>query len=370
MKNAIKDFIHETDMVFLGLCFTCSAISVYSIFAIGATMKSVDSLKPAVVQLAATIIGIALAVIISTIDYRELCQQYKVHSALTYGLMILTAFIGFAPPGTTNKAWIQLPFGLTIQPSELLKISMILTLALVLDKYKNNIDEIRIIIKLAGIAFIPFAFVAFQRDGGTMLVYLFIIACMFFAAGISYKLVAMGFAALIIGSPIIWFFGMEPYQKNRILGLFKPEEFKSIMVQQNSGKISIGSGKIFGKGFFVDNHNAVPLPQNDFIFSFIAESVGFIGIMVVLVLILTLSFRILSIAKNANDGKGAYICVGIFAMIITQTIINVGMNLSVLPVIGITLPLFSAGGTSVVTTYCAIGLVLSVARYNKKNLFF
>ena len=103
-------------------------------------------------------------------------------------------------------------------------------------------------------------------------------------------------------------------------------------------------------------------------FSFIAESVGFIGILIVITVILTMCFRILVIANRSADVQGALICVGVFAMIVFQSI-NIGMNLSVLPVIGITLPLFSAGGTSVLATYCAMGMVLSVARHDKKKLF-
>ena len=170
----------------------------------------------------------------------------------------------------------------------------------------------------------------------------------------------------------MWFTGIiEDYQKNRILAIFDPDNaaYQSIMVQQNAGKVSIGSGQLFGKGFMTDGHNNVPLPQNDFIFSFIAESVGFVGILLVIALILGMCYRILVIGSRSADMQGTLICVGVFAMLIFQSIINIGMNLSVLPVIGITLPLFSAGGTSVLATYCAAGMVLSVARHNKKNLF-
>ena len=135
------------------------------------------------------------------------------------------------------------------------------------------------------------------------------------------------------------------------------------------GRISIGSGRILGKGFLVDNHNNTPLAYNDFIFSFIAESMGFVGTVLVLLLIVFLWIRILSIARRSADVSGSLVCVGVFGMMMAQTVINIGMNLSLLPVIGVTLPLFTAGGTSVIVVYCAIGLVLSVARHNPKALF-
>lgn len=368
----LHEFIEQTDFIFLGMCGICSALSVYSIYSIYMTMSAVSNIRVVLVQMGASIIGLLVAVLLSIIDYKELCEWHKVHMALCIGLMILTAFIGYAPSGTSNKAWIELPGGMSLQPSELLKISMIITLAHFLAKYKDNINEVRTLVKLVVIALIPFAFVAIQRDGGTMIVYACIIASMFFAAGISWKLIAVAGGAVVVGLPVMWFTGIiEDYQKNRILAIFDPDnpEFANIMVQQNAGKVSIGSGQLFGKGFMTDAHNNVPLPQNDFIFSFIAESVGFVGILVVLGIILGMCFRILVIANRSADMEGSFICVGVFAMLIFQTIINLGMNLSVLPVIGITLPLFSAGGTSVLATYCAIGVVLSVARHNKRKLF-
>ena len=367
----LQEFIEQTDFIFIGLCATCSAISVYSIYSIYCTMSAVSDVKVVIVQLGASLIGIIAAVLLSIIDYKELCEWYWVHLVICIGLMVLTAIIGYAPPGTTNKAWIYIPGGFSIQPSELLKISMIITLAHFMEQNKDNINEINTLIKLAIVALVPFAFVAYQRDGGTMIVYAFIIVSMFFAAGISWRLVAMAAGAAVVGIPVLWFKIMEPYQQNRILALFDSDnpEFAAILVQQNAGKISIGSGQLFGKGFMVDNHNNVPLPQNDFMFSFIAESVGFIGILIVMAVILTMCFRILVIANRSADAQGSLICVGVFAMLIIQSIINIGMNLSVLPVIGITLPLFSAGGTSVLATYCSIGMVLSVARHNKRKLF-
>ena len=375
-KNPVlREFIEQTDFIFLGMCAVCSAISVYSIYSIYQTMNAINDVRIVLVQLGASLIGIVAAVLISIIDYKELCEWFIVHMVLCIGLMILTAFIGYAPPGTTNKAWITLPGGMSLQPSELLKISTIITVAHFLDKHKDNINEVKTFIKLAIIAIIPFSFVAFQRDGGTMLVYAFVIASMFFAAGISWRLIGVAAGAAAVVVPFVWFFTGEKiiggYQRNRILAILDPDnpEFKSIMVQQNAGKTSIGSGQLFGKGFMTDAHNNVPLPQNDFIFSFIAESVGFIGILIVIAIILGMCYRILVIGTRSADAQGSLICVGVFAMIIFQSIINIGMNLSVLPVIGITLPLFSAGGTSVLATYCSIGLVLSVARHNKKNLF-
>lgn len=368
--NHIKQIIKETDLVFVAICATCSCLSVFSMYAIFQHMSLMDTVRPVVVQLIASLIGIVRAFIISFVDYKELCEYWKFHFALCVGLMVLCMFIGYAPPGTTNKAWIELPFGMSLQPSELLKISTVLMLAHFFERHKNSMNEINTIVRLVCVAGVPMAFVAIQKDMGTLIIYAIMISCMFFAAGISPKIIGRCFAAVSVAFPVLWFTDkIDTYQKNRILGLFHPEEYASVMWQQNMGKISIGSGRIFGKGFLVDNHNATPLAYNDFMFSFIAECLGFVGTVRVLLLIVFMWLRILSIARRSIDAQGSLVCVGVFGMLMGQTFINIGMNLSLLPVIGVTLPLFSAGGTSVIVTYCAMGLVLSVARHNPKNLF-
>ena len=368
--NHIKQIIKETDLVFVAICATCSCLSVFSMYAIFQHMSLMDTVRPVVVQLIASLIGIVRAFVISFVDYKELCEYWKFHFALCVGLMVLCMFIGYAPPGTTNKAWIELPFGMSLQPSELLKISTVLMLAHFFERHKNSMNEINTIVRLVCVAGVPMAFVAIQKDMGTLIIYAIMISCMFFAAGISPKIIGRCFAAVSVAFPVLWFTDkIDTYQKNRILGLFHPEEYASVMWQQNMGKISIGSGRIFGKGFMVDNHNATPLAYNDFMFSFIAECLGFVGTVRVLLLIVFMWLRILSIARRSIDAQGSLVCVGVFGMLMGQTFINIGMNLSLLPVIGVTLPLFSAGGTSVIVTYCAMGLVLSVARHNPKNLF-
>lgn len=367
--SRLKQIIKETDLTFIAICATFSRISVYSMYAIFKHMSLMANARPVIVQLVASIVGLILAFVISFVDYKELCEFWKLHSRLAYRLMVLCLFIGFAPDGTSNKAWIALPFGLSLQPSEILKISTILTLSYFFEKYRNNINEVKTLTKLVGIAAVSMAAVAIQKDGGTLLVYAGMIACMFFSAGISKRLIAIAGGRAVILSPILWFFLLEDYQQNRVLALFHPDEFESVMWQQNMGRISIGSGRILGKGFLVDNHNSTPLAYNDFIFSFIAESVGFVGTILLLILILVLWFKIMAIARRSADLQGSFICVGVFGMLMTQTVINIGMNLSLLPVIGVTLPLFTAGGTSIVVVYSRIGLVLSVARHNPKALF-
>ena len=134
----LQEFIEQTDFIFIGLCATCSAISVYSIYSIYKTMNAVGDVKVVIVQLVASLLGVTAAILLSIIDYKELCEWYWVHMGLCILLMIVTAVIGYAPPGTTNKAWIYLPGGMSIQPSELLNISMIITIAHLWNRTKTT----------------------------------------------------------------------------------------------------------------------------------------------------------------------------------------------------------------------------------------
>ena len=159
------------------------------------------------------------------------------------------------------------------------------------------------------------------------------------------------------------------YQFDRIMVLFDPSYDLDLARQQLGGKTAIGSGQIFGRGFFTGDHYTVINAQDDFIFSYLAECVGFVGCVIVLAILFTIAIRTLTTGLRSEDHIGTYICVGVFAAISWQIIINLGMNLSVLPVIGVTLPFFSAGGTSALMMYLSVGIVTSVFMHNKKKLF-
>ena len=162
---------------------------------------------------------------------------------------------------------------------------------------------------------------------------------------------------------------MNTDQKNRILALFDPDNFTDIIYQQYRGQTAIGSGGLFGYGLFNGPYvqdGKIPLGFNDFIFASVGEELGFIGCLLAIGLITAICFRILKVARKSRDKAGKIICTGVFAMFAGQFIINIGMVLSFLPVIGVTLPFFSAGGTSTVCLYLGIGLVLSV--YCHRNI--
>ena len=175
----------------------------------------------------------------------------------------------------------------------------------------------------------------------------------------------MGGAALLVLRPGI----LKGYQFKRILAVLTPDDpaLADITYQQNKGAMAIGTGGLTGQGLFSGEHIFVPNAWNDFIFAYLANVLGFIGAAVVLVLLLALCLRTLQTGLRCPDALGCNICVGIFAALFLQCVINLGMNLQVLPVIGVTLPFFSAGGSSVVMMYLCVGIVLSVGMNTRRS---
>lgn len=193
---------------------------------------------------------------------------------------------------------------------------------------------------------------------------------MLFAAGVSWKYVAAAVVAAVAAAPLAWNYVINPDQKQRILALFDPNaDLLGGLYQQYNAKLAIGSGQIWGKGLFGVSHQYVPKVHNDFILAFIGESFGYVGCLAVIALFGALCCKMLHNARRAEDSLGRLICVGVFTLISAQVFVNVGMCLMVLPVIGITLPFLSAGGSSVLSIYLGLGLVLSVYMHTSRNLF-
>lgn len=372
--KGIKRYIKSTDLTYIAMCVICSCISVMTLISIG--YYRLGDFRMAIVQAGASAGGILCAIILSLIDYRALVNFWPFHMALTWGLVALTFIrvgpFGKAPYGTSNFSWIELPFNMSLQPTELAKISFIMTFAMHLDNVHTKVNQPTTLLKLLLHMGVPVLIVHFQGDDGTAIVFAAIGCMMLFAAGLNFKYILSAVAAVAVTVPALIVTGkMKPYQIERIIALFDPENplYATTLFQQNMGRIAIGAGQINGRGLFGPDHYYVPKAYNDFIFSYMAEAFGFIGAMGIVVLLFAIAIKTLTTGLRANDRVGAYICVGIFATFAWQIVINLGMNLTLLPVIGVTLPFFSQGGTSVLTLYLCVGLVLSVYKHNKKSLF-
>ncbi len=358
----MADFVRESDKILLLLCFFAST---YGCFAVFSATRYMDSYRPVLVQTLSMFVGIAAACFISTFDYEKISKYWYLAVAVSVIPVILTFFIGFAPEGTDDKAWLDLGFT-TFQPSELLKICFVVTFSTHLARVKRDINKLKYLIPVCAHGAFPVLLIFIQGDAGTALVFAVMVIFMLVAAGVSWKYFVAAFSAALVASPIAYFFILNDDQRERIINMFDIDaDIQGIGWQQYRGRLALANGGFFGQGYLNGDLTqmgkaGVPEGHNDFIFVTIGEEFGFFGCLVLLLLLIGICFRCLRIAQICAKDEGKYICIGILAMLFAQIIINVGMCTSITPVIGITLPFFSAGGTSLLCLYLGIGLVLSV----------
>lgn len=379
MYPLIRRYLRRVDVLYLAICVLCSALSVVVLVSLG--YSQLGSNNKASVQVIASLLGVMLAIVFSTVDYRALARAWPLHATVAWGLVLPTLFfhnvnfgvltIGYDAGGTSNYSWYRVG-GMTFQPAELAKISFILTLALHLSQLRGQVNRPKNLFYLLVHVIVPPFLIHLQGDDGTALVFLGIGLVMLYAGGLSHWLVGgvlvagvAGGGALLMLKPDL----LKGYQFQRIMAILTPEDpaLSDITYQQNKGAMAIGTGGLTGQGLFSGDHIFVPNAWNDFIFAYLANVLGFLGAAAVLILLFALCMRTLRTALHSTDALGRYICVGIFAALFVQCVINLGMNLQVLPVIGVTLPFFSAGGSSVVMMYLCVGLVLSVGMHARNS---
>lgn len=370
-SDSIKEFFKKTDAVLWML--TVLAI-VYSFLLISSMQRS-GEYNYMKTQAAAVLIGIVLAVVICAADYRFIIGKWYIAAVAAAGLAALVFIFGIQVEGTDDTAWISLPGGFTIQPSELIKICLIITFS----KHLSYLKEKEILHNPLGVATlvihaaIPMAVIHIQGDDGTVLIFALIFLIMSFVAGVRLRYFLILFGLIAAGIPIVWNYFMNEDQRNRFYALFDIDgnAMTNYGWQQYQGKVSIASGGLSGSGLYSGSrveYGIVPEQENDFIFTVAGEELGFIGCIVLMGILLGIIIKVIINAKKAYDDEGKFICCGVFAIIASQTVINLGMVLGFLPVIGITLPLFSSGGTSALSTLICIGLVQSVRYHNDSDM--
>lgn len=373
-RSWFKLYFRETDKLLLFLCLCASAFGMLLVFS--ATKGGAQGIpRDFKMMLIAVAIGVLLCLLISFIDYEVIVRLWPL-VALFCILIMCSLFIWGKPPDARQDAisWLNLG-GFFFQPSELVKIGFIITFAVHLDAVKEHVSKFTTVLLLGIHALLPIGLVIATGDDGSALIFILMFLGMMFAAGVHWGYFAAGFAAVAVAFPAIWALGgkfiLNQDQKNRFLAILYPDLFaKSEAFQQNRGIGAIGSGQFFGQGLFDGRYTqseAVPASENDFIFTVAAEELGFIGAIALLLLLAAIILRIIINGKRANDNASYLMCMGMAAMLGAQVIINIGMVLRWLPVIGITLPFFSAGGTSNLCVYIGIGLMMSIYRFNQKT---
>lgn len=371
-KN-IFNYIRRADIIlWLLLC----AISVYSLILLKSVSRATvaDYFKT---QLVAIALGCAAAVVVSLIDYAEIANFWYLIAVFSIFLMIYTMIFGeevTGGGGVAAKAWINIA-GRTFQSSELVKIAFIVTYAKHLDivQKRGALKQPLQIFLLAFHALIPMLLCQLQGDTGAAIVFFFMFLAMSFAAGIQLRYFAILAGAVLVAIPVLWKFFLKEYQKNRFIAVFNLDS-EAVQLndgyQQYQGRISIGSGKWNGQGLFQGSRVAsgsVPFQHSDYIFSVAGEELGFLGCSLIIFLLLLFMIKTLHVASTSRDSLGKYMCFGFFGMIALQSVSNIGMCLALLPAMGVTLPFFSAGGSSAACLYMGFGLVQSVYMHRKES---
>ena len=326
-------------------------------------------------QILGMILGIIVMGIVALIDYDFVLQFSRLYYVAVIGLLALVLLVGDSSKGATR--WIDV--GIRFQPSELGKVLLILFFASYLMRNEDEINNPKFIIQTAILAAIPLALIVKEPDLSTTIVTFLIIASLMFVTGLSYKLVgivlgitipAIAILLLVIvnkGSSIL-----QGYQSLRILAWLKPEEYPETAYQQQNSIMAIGSGQFFGKGLYnnsvysVKNGNYISEPHTDFIFSVAGEEMGFLGSVLIILLLLFIVYECIQTAKVAKDLSGKLICSGMAALVGFQSFVNICVVTGLFPNTGLPLPFVSYGLTSLVTMYFGMGFVLNVGLQAKK----
>ena len=363
-------------LIDLPIIITTVLLSVLGVFAVYSTTLSYGSDRYVTIQFFGMSVGIVIAVIMSLIDYRSIASKYHYILGLNVFILLFTLVFGEGIAGsTTNQNWINIG-PIQIQPSEFSKLLFIFSFASHLSLVRDRMHKFSTVISLAIHALLIFGLILLQGDIGILTIFFIIFICMCFAAGISMWYYVIGAVGVVCASPFLWA-KLDTYQKNRILLCFDPSIDplgKNERYQQMWSEKAIGNGGITGTGFTkgttIQNFDSPQSAKHtDMIFSSICEELGMIGALIILALTVFIIFRALRIALKTENLAGRYICVGIASMFMIQVIENVGMCLGVLPVIGITYPFLSYGGSSIISCFIAIGMVLSVSTHREQNFF-
>jgi len=372
-KTKEINFVKQFDYY---LFFSVIVLSVIGLVVLDSATHSMDPAKHnkyMITQLASILLGITAALIISVIDYKYYLKNTGlIIYFVSVVLLVVVLFKGVGDESWGSRSWLPVPFIGSFQPSEIAKIAFVICVSLFLERIKENRTKENII-KLIVYAAIPVLLVAAQLDFGTAIVFLFMFFIMVYVAGIKYRYIFITFGGLLLTTPFIWFFALNDSRKARILEFISPgSDSLNASYQLNKAEMAIGSGRIFGSGLYKGMHtqsNGIPVKESDFIFAVIGEELGFVGAVIVILLILFIIIRCLYIAKNSQDLFGSYLVIGLTSMFGFHFIQNIGMCVRLLPVTGIPLPFVSAGGSAMVTNYIAVGIIMSVSMRRKKTIF-
>lgn len=356
MKRELRNFDFIV-VLCVGIVFFIGLFFLYS---------AAKSLSPGLSRLLVTrqliwmLMGLTFAIIFFSIDYRKLIDVSYFLYVGNILLLVLVLFLGTERLGA--QRWITIA-GFGFQPSEFIKISFILMVASFLGRRKQVITNINNLFIPLLFLVLPFILIAKQPDLGTALVLVPIFLSMLFISGMDIKGIVLFVAGGILATPLFWHF-LKSYQKKRLLVFVNPDlDPLGAGYTIIQSKIAVGSGELFGKGWLSGTQsqlNFLPERHTDFIFSVVGEEWGFIGGGILIMLYFLVIYRGIKIIEKTNDIYGKLIATGIVSLLAFQVVVNIGMTLGLLPVVGLTLPFISYGGSSLISSIIAVAILLNI----------
>ena len=319
------------------------------------------------------LIGISIMIGTLFVDYNLIAR----FSPYLYGFSILLLIaVLFTPAINGASSWFDIGF-FAFQPAELAKVFVIVFLSTtIVNIQKRSRNEINRPLKLAiilGVVLLPTLLIIMQPDYGTAIAYILSLVLMLFVSGIDKKYIIVSFILVVLLIPIMYFFILPEHAKSRIDVYLNPDlDPRGAGYNIIQSKIAVGAGKLFGMGLLkgTQTHLGFLYPKTtDFIFSMIGEELGFITCSLIIVVYVVLITKAINIAKTARDDLGSYIAIGIVGIFLFHVVENIGMCIGLLPITGVPLPFVSYGGTSFVTNFILIGLLLNISARSKKTLF-
>ena len=362
--DELKDFFKKGDMVLLILCLVTSGLGAVIIASATSAEKFGSNIRYIVVQLLAIFIGVVIYAVFSSVDM-EFLQENR-NLMVAFNIFMLLLLIPFGTDNNTgNRSWLDFPLlPFNIQPAEICKITYILIMASVMASHQNRISHFSSVMHMVFHLGLIFGLnMVLSSDMGVSLIFAFIFIGMTFAGGVSllwFALATGGIAAML---PILWNFVLGDYQKERILILIDPNFDAQGIGARYHSKINLQSltgGGLTGQGLFNGNRTQggnLFAQHTDYIFSSIGEEMGFFGCVLIMVLELAIIARCIYVGAKCPDYMRRLVCFGAASALMFQIIINVGMCIGVMPVIGLTLPLISYGPSSVVSIFGMLGFV-------------
>lgn len=373
LTQIVRDFFIKGDKVLLLLCLVTTA---FGCLVVASTTNTMGSARYVIIQIGAAMIGVFLYAVISSVD-TEFFSEHRT-ALVVFNTMLLLLLIPFGTDnGSGNRSWLDFPLiPVNIQPAEICKITYILIMASVMASHQNGLSKPRSVFHMVfHLVLLVGLNMALSRDAGVSLIFVFIFIGMAFAGGVSMLWFLLAAGVIAVLAPIAWNYVMDDYQKIRLEALWNPDIDPNgwgVRYQAEQGLRSLTGGGLMGQGLFNGNRTQTPdalfAQHTDFIFDAIGEELGYVGCVLVLVLLISIIARCIYVGTRSQDYMRRLVCFGAASALIFQIVSNVGMCLGITPVIGLTLPFVSYGGSSIVSLYAMLGLVSGVyARPNSTS---